>query len=85
MDTKQIIDAVGGRSKVLKLTGLTKGRISQWESTNHIPRAWHLLFHEMHPRKIPHPDKASGRIRAEPPRTKPECTVSEAIPGRSRV
>lgn len=60
MDTRKIIENMGGRAKVLKLTGLTKGRISQWETSGKIPRAWHLLFHEMHPRKVPHPDKCAG-------------------------
>lgn len=60
MDTRQIIEAMGGRAAVLRLTGLTKGRISQWEKSDRIPRAWHLLFHEMHPRKVPHPDKAGA-------------------------
>lgn len=60
MEAKDIIEAMGGRAEVLKLTGLTKGRISQWEKSEKIPRAWHLLFHQMCPRKVPHPDMAAG-------------------------
>lgn len=36
----EIIDACGGNKAVIELTGLTKGRISQWRTENHIPRPW---------------------------------------------
>lgn len=65
MNTSQIIETMGGRAKVLKLTGLTKGRISQWEKDDKIPRAWHLLFYQMYPRKIPHPDQRAKTEQEE--------------------
>lgn len=36
----QIIDRLGGSKAVQALTGLTKGRISQWRTDNRIPTTW---------------------------------------------
>ncbi|AZR94615.1 hypothetical protein BBB39_13130 [Bordetella trematum] len=55
MNATQIIEIMGGRARVMKLTGLTKGRISQWAKEDHIPKAWMLAFHRMKPRQIPSP------------------------------
>ncbi|ARP53650.1 hypothetical protein ALFP_1763 [Alcaligenes faecalis] len=49
MNAKHIIQEMGGRQAVLRITGLTKGRISQWEKAGEIPRAWQLVFHCMNP------------------------------------
>lgn len=57
MDAKKIIQILGGAQKVLSITRLSKGRISQWVKNNEIPRSWMLAFHYMEPEKIPHPDK----------------------------
>ncbi len=56
MDAKNIIDILGGAQKVVSITRLSKGRISQWIKNNEIPRSWMLAFHYMKPEKIPHPD-----------------------------
>lgn len=57
MNAKNIIEILGGAQKVVSITRLSKGRISQWVKTNNIPRSWMLAFHYMEPKKIPHPDK----------------------------
>lgn len=49
MDAKQIIDVMGGRAEVMRITGLTKGRISQMVTENHIPVAWMVAFRAMKP------------------------------------
>jgi hypothetical protein len=67
MDTKKIIDAVGGRKAVMSMTGLTKGRISQWAVANDIPTPW-LKFFEA---KFPELDWPYLRGEA-PPRSIPE-------------
>lgn len=57
MNAEQIITAMGGRATVMRITGLTKGRIAQMVKDNHVPRAWLLVFHLMKPRVVPHPDQ----------------------------
>lgn len=59
MNANQIIEAVGGRAEVMRITHLSKGRISQWVKQNHIPRAWLLVFHQINPESIPHPDESA--------------------------
>ncbi|KDR41149.1 hypothetical protein [Caballeronia glathei] len=49
MDATKIIEAMGGRRRVMQITGLTKGRISQWVSGNHIPDPWMVAFRAMNP------------------------------------
>jgi hypothetical protein len=49
MDAHEIIEALGGTKAVQGLTGLSKGRISQMRTQNHIPRSWRLLFEEKRP------------------------------------
>jgi hypothetical protein len=36
----RVIDRLGGPKEVQALTGLSKGRISQWRTENHIPESW---------------------------------------------
>lgn len=55
MNTTEIIQEMGGRQAVIELTQLSKGRISQWEKQNHIPRAWRVAFYAMNSR-VPPPD-----------------------------
>ncbi|MFT0547466.1 hypothetical protein ACMHYO_14185 [Allopusillimonas ginsengisoli] len=57
MNANQVIEVLGGRAEAIRLTGLTKGRISQWAACGVIPRPWMMFFHERYPDKIPHPDK----------------------------
>jgi hypothetical protein len=40
MNTKQIIKLLGGPISVMEITGLSKGRISQWATANEITRPW---------------------------------------------
>lgn len=40
MDVADLIDRLGGSKAVQGITGLSKGRISQWRTENHIPRPW---------------------------------------------
>lgn len=61
MDAKNIIDIFGGAQKVVSITRLSKGRISQWIKNNEIPRSWMLAFHYMNPEKIPHPDNTEKK------------------------
>lgn len=49
MDTKKIIEAVGGRKAVMEMTGLTKGRISQWVTEESIPAPWLKFFEAKFP------------------------------------
>lgn len=49
MDTKKIIAEVGGRKAVMEMTGLTKGRISQWVNDNKIPAPWLKFFQAKFP------------------------------------
>lgn len=49
VDTNGFIDAVGGRQRIIALTGLTKGRISQWVTDNDIPRPWLKFLIERYP------------------------------------
>jgi hypothetical protein len=44
-----IIDRIGGPKAVMGLTKLSKGRISQWRTENHIPRVWLLYLKEKKP------------------------------------
>jgi hypothetical protein len=50
MTAADIIDRLGGSKEVQKLTGLSKGRISQWRTENHIPRPWRQFFESAHPK-----------------------------------
>jgi hypothetical protein len=49
MDVEQFIAAVGGRAEVIRETGLTKGRISQWVKARSIPRHWVKFFRVKYP------------------------------------
>jgi hypothetical protein len=49
MNAEQIVQAMGGRKRVMEITGLTKGRISQWIIENHIPTPWLKLFRALQP------------------------------------
>lgn len=49
MNANQVIEVMGGRKEVMKITGLSKGRISQWISQNHIPPSWLVAFRALKP------------------------------------
>lgn len=63
MDAAQIIDRLGGTKDVMEMTGLTKGRISQWRSENHIPNTWMRIFRAERPDAFGKP-KRRARVRA---------------------
>ena len=50
MNSKLIVEALGGRQKVIKETGLTRGRISQWIVRNDIPKLWIAFFRLKYPK-----------------------------------
>jgi hypothetical protein len=52
MNANQIVTLMGGRKAVIKITGLTKGRISQWVNEDHIPAPWLAAFRAMKPREF---------------------------------
>ncbi|WP_165973770.1 hypothetical protein [Paucimonas lemoignei] len=45
----KIIDAVGGRKAVIEMTGLSRGRISQWVTDKAIPTPWLKFFEAKFP------------------------------------
>ena len=49
IDAKEIIEIMGGRAEVRRITGLTNGRISQMIKDNHIPKSWMTAFRAMKP------------------------------------
>lgn len=53
MNANQVIDAMGGRREVMRITGLSKGRISQWVRENHIPTSWLVAFRAIKPEAFP--------------------------------
>lgn len=44
MNTQSIINAVGGRKKVIEMTGLHKSSISYWTTNNILPVPWLKFF-----------------------------------------
>lgn len=44
MKAKQFIEAAGGYKKVMKLTGLGRSALSNWERQNYIPQHWITVF-----------------------------------------
>lgn len=52
MNARELITALGGPQAVINETGLTKGRISQWQTSNHIPRPWVKFLRARFPRAV---------------------------------
>lgn len=61
MKANQVIEAMGGRAEVMRITRLSKGRLSQWVKEDHIPLPWMLLFHQMKPKAIPFPRESAAK------------------------
>lgn len=59
MTAADVIEALGGNKAVQKLTGLSKGRISQWRTENHIPALWLRVLR----REKPAAFRKNGRTR----------------------
>ncbi|HEX7907294.1 MAG TPA: hypothetical protein VF534_04280 [Paraburkholderia sp.] len=53
MNANQVIEVMGGRQEVMRITGLSKGRISQWIKGNHIPASWLVAFRALKPEGFP--------------------------------
>lgn len=49
IDAGEVIDRLGGSKTVQEMTGLSKGRISQWRTENHIPKPWLEFLRVKHP------------------------------------
>jgi hypothetical protein len=52
IDIEKFIKSIGGRKSVIKETGLTRGRISQWCVENHMPDPWLRYFSVKHPNEF---------------------------------
>jgi hypothetical protein len=70
MDAKSLIQAAGGRKKVMEMTGLTRGQISHWVVDNYIARHWVMFFQAKFPEirraKLELNEKAGQRNRTSP-------------------
>jgi len=62
-DVGRLIDEFGGSKALQDLTGLSKGRISQWRTENSIPRPWRLVLQAKRPDLF---DDA-GAVKTMPP------------------
>jgi len=51
MNASELIDAIGGTSKVSEICGLTTGAVSQWR-TKGIPRPWMKFFSKAYPKEF---------------------------------
>jgi hypothetical protein len=74
MNAIQVIKIMGGRQAVMQITGLTKGRISQWIKGDHIPSSWLVAFRAMKPTEFSHleqdgPSSSAGAARKRVKRT----------------
>jgi hypothetical protein len=52
MNARELISKLGGTHTVIAETGLSKGRISQWQTSNHIPRPWVKYLRARFPRTV---------------------------------
>ncbi len=63
MTASEIIDRLGGSKAVQELTGLSKGRVSQWRTQNRIPRSWELFLRSARPEVFVEPP-VQGEVAA---------------------
>ncbi len=49
MDVEKFIEEIGGRAEIIRQTGLSKGRISQWCTDRAIPKPWIMYLREKYP------------------------------------
>jgi predicted transcriptional regulator len=61
MDTKTIIQRLGGTTRVAKLFKITPGAVSQWIDSNVIPSARLMYLHLARPDVFIDPTKHKGR------------------------
>jgi uncharacterized protein (DUF2249 family) len=64
MNIDAFIQDVGGRQVIIEMTGLTKGRISQWVTENHVPRPWRKYLSERFPAQSKKHGLINGKKRA---------------------
>lgn len=50
MNAKEIINLMGGRKEVIKITGLSRSRICQMINRNDIPWFWLMVFSSKNPK-----------------------------------
>lgn len=65
MDATTVIEIMGGRAEVRRITGLTSGRLSQWVKENHIPLSWMTAFRAMKPSEFRRAEMAARAQRRE--------------------
>lgn len=49
MNVGKLIDILGGAQEMIKITGMTGGRISQMRSKNKMPKGWLMYFKNKYP------------------------------------
>lgn len=49
MNVGKLIDIIGGAQEMIKITGMSAGRISQMRSKNHMPKSWYMFFQNKYP------------------------------------
>lgn len=76
MNAEKVIEIMGGRKRVMQITGLSKGRISQWVGEDRIPHAWMMAFRAMKPKAFP-VEKPARRTSGRPPREAAPATTPE--------
>lgn len=82
MKAKEFIEAAGGHKKVMKITGLGRSALSNWERQNYIPGHWVAFFRL----KVPEIRKATLDLAATYPTSKKLRSVvqnsSDVLPGK---
>ena len=71
MNTLSIIKAVGGRKKVIEMTGLHRASISHWVTNNVLPVAWMKFFQAKYPKL-----NWQELLAEAPPEKKSVCTTN---------
>lgn len=75
MKAKQFIEAAGGHKKIMKLTGLGRSALSNWERQNYIPKHWIAFFRL----KVPAIRKATLDLESTYPTSKKlRCVVQNS-------
>lgn len=49
MNVGKLIDILGGAQEMIRITGMTGGRISQMRSKNKMPKSWLMFFENKYP------------------------------------
>jgi hypothetical protein len=62
MNVEKLIEALGGAQEVIKITGMSAGRISQMKTRNKMPKSWIMFFENKYPEAF---NKAQGQNEEE--------------------